>query len=272
METRPVSNSAADGVREIVVRECRGPDEMQACVELQQRAWGFSDAECVPRRLFVVAQKIGGQMLGAWAGDELAGFLLALPGLRHDPAADRHQPFLHSHMLAVDSAFRNNGLGRRLKLAQREDALARGITLVEWTFDPLQPMNAHFNLANLGVVVRRYLPNHYGNSSSRLQAGVPTDRLVAEWRLGSRRVGAAAGVTLETAKTNRPIEEHIQLPAEFAAWRRQGTSGVEAMREAQAQLRNLFLDAFARGLVVTGFSREGAGGKYLLSKDSLNED
>jgi predicted GNAT superfamily acetyltransferase len=175
-------------------------------------------------------------------------------------------------MLAVDSAFRNKGLGRRLKLAQREDALARGITLVEWTFDPLQPMNAHFNLANLGVVVRRYLPNHYGNSSSRLQAGVPTDRLVAEWRLDSRRVRAAADVTLETAKTNRPIEEHIQLPAEFAAWRRQGTSGVEAMRDAQAQLRNLFLDAFARGLVVTGFSREGAGGKYLLSKDSLNED
>ncbi len=266
METTLVSNEPAVPLQEIVVRECRGAEDMQSCVELQQRAWGFSDAECVPRRLFVVARKIGGQVIGAWSGETLAGFLMALPALRRTAESNQERVFLHSHMLAVDEHFRNRGLGRRLKLAQRDDALARGVRWIEWTFDPLHPLNAHFNIAGLGAVARRYLPNHYGHSSSRLQAGVPTDRLVAEWWLQSPAVTAAANGEPVAAPSDGDVVERIQLPAELAAWRKQGAAGAQAIRDAQARIRDAFIAAFARGLVVTGFNRNAAGGEYLFSQ------
>ena len=117
------------------VRVCSSLGELGACVQLQKEAWGFADADLVPLRLFVVAGKIGGQVIGGFYGGELAGFALSLPGVRGD------RPYLHSHMLAVRERFRNRGLGRRIKLAQREDALARGIELMEWTFDPLEIKN-----------------------------------------------------------------------------------------------------------------------------------
>ena len=91
-------------------------------------------------------------------------------------------------MAAVLPEFRDLGIGRRLKLAQREDALARGISLIEWTFDPLQTKNAYFNICRLGAIARRYLTDVYGSTSSPLHAGLPTDRLVAEWHLESERV------------------------------------------------------------------------------------
>src|SRR6202012_2433270 len=96
--------------------------------------------------------------------------------------------YLHSHMLAVLPEYRNAGLGRRLKLAQRDDALSRGFDLMEWTFDPLEIKNAYFNLERLGAIARRYNVNQYGITSSPLQGGLPTDRLVAEWWLKSKRV------------------------------------------------------------------------------------
>ena len=112
----------------------------------------------------------------------MAGFVLAYPGIRDG------RPYLHSHMAAVLPEFRDLGIGRRLKLVQREDALARGIPLIEWTFDPLQTKNAYFNICRLGAVARRYLTDVYGSTSSPLHAGLPTDRLVAEWHLESERV------------------------------------------------------------------------------------
>ena len=165
-----------------VIRPLTEVDEFEACVALQSSVWGFADRDLVPRRMFSVAHKIGGQVLGAWSGATLAGFTLAIPGLRDG------RVFWHSHMLAVASEFRNLGMGRRLKLYQREEALARGIELIEWTFDPLEIMNGYFNLGLLGAVVRRYLPNFYGLTSSALQAGLPTDRLSAEWWLRSPTV------------------------------------------------------------------------------------
>jgi predicted GNAT superfamily acetyltransferase len=119
-------------VSAIVIRRCQGRDELRACVALQKEIWNFSDAELVPLRMFVVAEKVGGQVMGAFDGGEMVGFALSVPGTRSGHI------YLHSHMLAVRKDHRNGGLGRRLKLLQREDALARGIELIEWTFDPLE--------------------------------------------------------------------------------------------------------------------------------------
>ena len=133
----------------------------------------------------------------------MAGFALAYPGIRDG------KPYLHSHMAAVLPEFRDLGIGRLLKLAQRDDALSRGISLIEWTFDPLQPRNAYFNLCRLGVVVRRYLIDVYGATSSPLHAGLPTDRLVAEWHLDSQRVADIVG--------GKPPAEPNVLRAHFIA-------------------------------------------------------
>ena len=167
--------------------------DFEQCVEVQLAVWGYSDSDLIPKRVFIVAERIGGQVLGAYDGRALVGFAMALPGYRDG------RPYLHSHMLAVLPEYRNAGLGRRLKLAQRDDALERGIDLMEWTFDPLEIKNAHLNIARLGAIARRYMRNIYGPSTSPLQGGLPTDRLVVEWWLRSERVRRALGE--ETAET-----------------------------------------------------------------------
>jgi predicted GNAT superfamily acetyltransferase len=136
-------------------------DDFQTCVDLQLAVWGYSDGDLIPRRVFLLADRIGGQVLGAIdeARDQIIGFAMALPGYRGGV------PYLHSHMLAVLPGYRNLGLGRSLKLAQRDDALARGFELMEWTFDPLEIKNAYLNIARLGAICRRYKPDFYGPSS-----------------------------------------------------------------------------------------------------------
>ena len=96
------------------------------------------------------------------------------------------------------------GVGRTLKLTQRDDALRRGIELIEWTFDPLEIKNAFFNMERLGAIVRRYVPNQYGTTSSPLHGGLPTDRCIAEWWISSPRVKAIlAGQPFE----REPVED-----------------------------------------------------------------
>src|SRR5689334_392642 len=188
---------------DVVVRRCQGTEELQAAFAMQKEVWGFSDADMIPLRLFVVAQKIGGQVLGAFDGDDLVGFALGIPGMRNGHS------YMHSHMLAVKDAYRNAGLGRRLKLFQREDCLSRGVELIEWTFDPLEIKNAFLNLEKLGAITRRYNINQYGSTSSPLHGGLPTDRLIAEWWLKSRRVTAL----LEEGKPPRfKVEQKIAVP------------------------------------------------------------
>ncbi|MGB8834387.1 MAG: GNAT family N-acetyltransferase, partial [Candidatus Sulfotelmatobacter sp.] len=144
---------------EIMIRRCRGLDELRTCISLQKEIWNFTDAELVPLRMFVVAEKVGGQVMGAFDGEDMVGFALSVPGARSGYS------YLHSHMLAVRSEYRNSGLGRRLKLLQREDAIARGIDLIEWTFDPLEIKNAYLNIEKLGAIARRYNINQYGITS-----------------------------------------------------------------------------------------------------------
>jgi predicted GNAT superfamily acetyltransferase len=245
--------------------------EFETCVELQLAVWGYSEGDLIPKRVFIVARQIGGQVLGAFDGEAIVGFAMSLPGYR-----DR-RPYLHSHMLAVREQYRNAGVGRRLKLAQRDDALARGIGLIEWTFDPLEIKNAHLNIARLGAISRRYKPDFYGPSTSPLQGGLPTDRLVAEWWLRSPRVkfalgeagdglaqgedpAQAAGPTpsLDPASTGSSTLEQVPVPRMIYDWKK--NPALRALAEAlQTQNRIALESAFARGLVVTGYTRSPEG-------------
>jgi len=241
----------------ISLRNCHELEEFRACVALQKEVWGFADNELVPLRIFSLAPKIGGQVIGAWDRDTLVGFAFSIPGTR------RGHPYLHSHMLAVKEGYRNSGLGRRLKLFQREDAIANGYGLLEWTFDPLEIKNAYFNLERLGAIARRYNINQYGITSSPLQGFLPTDRLVAEWWLKSKRVETL----LATGKRPDFGEElRLDVPAEIYAWKAQPETRQKA---ADVQLRNRqqFLAAFSRGLACLGYGRDAQGsGAFLLGR------
>jgi len=226
-------------------------------VALQKEVWQFDDVDVIPKRMFVVAAKIGGQVLGAYDNDVMVGFTLAIPGSK-----DGHS-YLHSHMLAVKAAYRNSGTGRRLKFAQREHALASGYELMEWTFDPLEIKNAHLNITKLGAVARRYLPNHYGDSSSPLQGGLPTDRLVAEWWLKSKRVEQL----LQQDSYDIPeVLQRIEVPEAIYEWKAEEQTRSKA-RDLQSRNRESFQQAFSKGLSVVAYARDTHGnGSFLLGK------
>jgi predicted GNAT superfamily acetyltransferase len=240
----------------IVIRLCHDLEEMRACVALQKEVWNFSDADLVPLRMFVVAERIGGQIIAAFEGREVVGFGLSIPGYRDG------RSYLHSHMLAVLQNYRNAGLGRRIKLFQRDDALARGFELIEWTFDPLEIKNAYLNIEKLGAIARRYNINQYGITSSPLQGGLPTDRLVAEWWLESKRVE----IILKGKESEFKPLKSISIPAQIYEWKAAPASR-ERAKEVQDRTRDEFLKAFADDLAVLGYERDEKGnGKFLLGK------
>jgi predicted GNAT superfamily acetyltransferase len=250
-------SATVPAIERITIRKCNGIDEFKACVALQKEVWRFDDVDLVPLRMFVVSQKIGGQIIGAFDGETLVGFAFSIPGSRNGHS------YLHSHMLAVREGFRNYGLGRRLKLAQRDDALAKGFELLEWTFDPLEIKNAHLNLVRLGAIARRYSVNHYGFSSSPLQGGLPTDRLVAEWWIKSKRV---TNLLERNTPSQFAVETQINVPAQIYAWK---GSDADRPRAAQVQKQNRqqFLDAFRNGLVALGYENDVHGnGSFLLGR------
>ena len=220
----------------IVVRELFEQAELVTAVQLQKEIWGFSDLDLLPVRLFVVANKIGGQVLGAFDGDRMVGFLISIPGVKPGGRA-----FLHSQMMGVVAEYRNAGAGRLMKLKQRELALALGVNLIEWTVDPLELKNAFFNIERLGAVVKRYVLNQYGTTSSQLHSGLPTDRCVAEWHL-------------DRTKTPVEIVARIEVPNEGAR-----------TREVQTRVSEAFLEHFRVGRTVVGFERGETRGAYLLA-------
>jgi predicted GNAT superfamily acetyltransferase len=158
-------------------------------------------------------------------------------------------------MLAVRDRYRDRGLGAQLKLEQRREALSRGIRRMEWTFDPLEIKNAHLNIHKLGAIVRSYFVNFYGVSSSRLQGGLPTDRLVAEWYLDSDRVNGALEGGPPVADE---IEERILVPAAIYQWKA-SSGGREKALAVQLQNRQKFQEAFSKGLAVVSFDRDAEG-------------
>jgi predicted GNAT superfamily acetyltransferase len=239
----------------IVIRSCKGHDELEACVQMQVETWGYDPSDIIPRKAFLVGQKIGGQVIGAFdtslpgasaqgGPESLIGFAMSLPGVKTGDGEPK--PYVHSHMLAVRDAYRNQGLGA---------ALERGLRLMEWTFDPLEIKNSYLNIAKLGALVRRYAVDFYGVSSSRLQGGLPTDRLVAEWHLDSPRVQAILDGRPVPASE---IQEHIRVPAVIYQWKASDNDRSRAV-EVQLENRSQFQQAFARGLAVVGYVRDEDG-------------
>ncbi|HVP46315.1 MAG TPA: GNAT family N-acetyltransferase [Bryobacteraceae bacterium] len=247
---------AGHGGAAIAVRPLTTDAEFQSAVELQKTIWAFNDIELLPARLFVVATKVGGQAFGAFDGNRMIGFCLAIPGLKPGGSS-----YLHSHMLGVLPEYRDAGVGRLLKIKQREDALARGIELVEWTFDPLEIKNAYFNMERLGTIVRRYVRNQYGTTTSPLHGGLPTDRCVAEWWIASPRVKAIVNGNEPPARPE--IVERLSVPADIAMLKHQEP---KRARQIQHELSNRFESNFARGLAVVGVERSPEAGTYLFGK------
>ncbi len=239
----------------IEIRALTEREDLKSAVRLQRQIWGFEDVDLIPLRLFVVASKIGGQVYGAFDGAHMIGFCMSIPGLK--PGG---RTYLHSHMLGVLADYRNTGVGRMLKLTQRDDALARGIDLIEWTFDPLEIKNAFFNMERLGAIVRRYVPNQYGTTSSPLHGGLPTDRCIAEWWISSPRVKAILeGRSFQT----NPVEMRIAIPSDIAAIRSKDPA---CARQIQQNASQHFRAAFDGGLAVIGFEKTEQAGTYLLGK------
>ncbi len=239
----------------IDVRALSGQAEFEEAVQLQKTIWGFEDIDLLPVRLFVVASKVGGQAFGAYDRDRMVGFLVAIPGIKPGPSS-----YLHSHMMGVLAEYRNAGVGRILKLAQRTEAVSRGIPLIEWTFDPLEIKNAYFNIERLGAIVRRFIVNQYGTTSSPLHGSLPTDRCVAEWWISSARV---ASLLSGDPGLRAEAGARIAVPAQIATLRH---SNPPQARDIQKRVSEQFLEYFDKGLAVIGFERSTEAGTYLLGK------
>lgn len=245
--------------QELVVRPCETLDELEACVDLQMQIWGYSERDAAPAHVLVVAAKTGGHVLGAFVGSRQVGFALAFA------ARDHGRDYLYSHMVAVLPEYRDRGIGRALKLKQREQALAQGLGLIEWTFDPLEIKNAHFNIAGLGVIIRQYLPDHYGRTSSPLHAGLPTDRLLAEWWLNSSRVRATLSGKCDSSVGD---SVRISVPVNLSLLRRSAPAEAQKLQTA---IRSEFLSRLQAGFAVTGFEYDSSAAHYILQPASSVE-
>ena len=229
---------------------------MRDVEELQKEVWGIPDIEVVPLTQLVAAKEAGGTLIGAFDADVLVGFVYGFPSFEYGQAAH------HSHMLAVKTAYRNLDLGRRLKLAQREQVMAQGLAVMTWTFDPLQSLNAHFNFTKLGVVADRYLPDFYGAEAASFLHQTGTDRLWVSWWLTSDHVKKTiSGDQVPLVAAEGDVS--IAIPGDINSLQQQDLRTALKWRE---ETRAAFTEAIKAGYAVVGFTRENNNGKYLLRK------
>jgi predicted GNAT superfamily acetyltransferase len=280
---------------ELRFRDLHTADEFRQVMALEQEVWGFTDLnDMVTVPVFTITTKRGAILIGAYdATDRMVGFVYSIVGMK-----DR-QVLQWSHMLGVLKEYANSGLGRLLKLAQRDRALARGYDLIEWTFDPLQTLNAHLNFAKLGVIAEEYHRNVYGESTSVLHKGTPTDRLVAQWWIREphveRRVAPADGLPVRAtdfadaapANITRPAGQWLSNADLFLARDERRVvleipmGFTEMQREAPAlalewrmQTRDIFEAYFRRGYRVVDFflDRPGQRGRYVIARKDVGAD
>ena len=233
-------------MKDVILRDLTGMAEFRLAEALQNDVWGHDDT-ADPADLMMVIQAEGGLCAGAFLGDRLIGYVFAFP--TRDPQVQ------HSHRLAILPYARGLGLGARLKWYQRDWCLARGVKLVRWTYDPLRILNASLNIGTLGAVGRTYYPDYYGKMAG-INAGPPSDRLLAEWFVGDDAVVALAA---RQAVTVAPVSR-IAIPADFAETL---TADPDRALAERLRLRQEITDAFARGEEITGFDRQR--GEYLLT-------
>ncbi len=246
---------------EITIRECVSVKELGECVAVQREIFALPEVEISPVRHFVVTRGAGGFTLGAFADDDLIGFVLSVP------AFSGNKKFFYSHMTAVKREFQSHGVGAQLKWAQRAEALARGVDHIKWTFQPTQARNAYFNLEKLGAVVRDYQPNFYGTDYSTLHKqggnlGIDSDRLFAEWNLTSEKVIALSKG--ENFAEKGSIVRTIEIPND---WNTLVENDPEAAIAEQKRIKTEFQTAFAEGLIAKGFERSQSDPKFLLFEE-----
>ena len=264
-------------------------EDCRRVAALEREVWGYADAEdVVPAPVLIVSVKRGGILLGAFDADNvMKGFVYSMPAIKEG------RPTQWSHMLGVTADVRGTGLGARLKLAQRQVAMQMGLELIEWTFDPLQALNAHLNFAKLGVVASEYEENVYGESSSPLHRGTPTDRLIAEWHIRQphveRRLFQPAQPAMRDASiSSAPV---VNPAASGLVWIRPGRADLSAEASRilveipagfgemqlgdpelalawRLQTREVFQKYFARGYRAVDFflARNVGRGHYLLAR------
>lgn len=243
--------------------------DLQALENLQASIW--SEASVIPLHMTLTLSKFGGLFLGAYDGDKMIGFQYSFPGVVDG------EPCLCSHMLGFLPDYRKRGLGVQLKWLQREQALQLGHRKITWTYDPLETVNGYVNIAKLGGVVRRYLPNCYGELNDEMNRGLPTDRFMVEWFISSERVeryhrnqttpASIQGLSsvLEVQLTDdlpHPLSPRLNeeadrfilsVPAHFQAVKRTDMGIAAQWREIT---RTLFTHYFRRGYAVTGMVRD----------------
>ncbi len=244
-------------IRGYSIRPCLTIEELAGCVALQKEIWGYKDLEVYPLRLFVNLTKIGGQVLGAFNYEgEAVGFVAAMP------AWHGRRRYWHSLSLGIRAGHENKGLGRALKLAQRRGALAAGVESIEWSFDPMRAKNAFFNIERLGAICRRFHADYYGPVTSRLQQGLPSDRLIAEWWIRSPRAKRAVAGEAPRASAKQPVQE-VAIPADFETLAKNGPERALAL---QAKVRRELNELLRRKFIITGFNRGERKGVYLLDR------
>ena len=223
----------------LVLRDLASLAEMKAAEDFQRSVWGKDDP-ADNADLIMAIQHEGGLAAGAFDGDRMLAFLFAFP--TSDPTAQ------HSHRLGVHPDAQGQGLGLRMKLYQRDWCLERGITCVRWTFDPARRANAVLNIHRLGATSNTYYRDYYG-AMEGINAGMPSDRLLADWDL-TRPVGGSI-TSVDT----------VPIPADFA--RLVLDDPAKALSE-RLRIRDAFEAAFAQGFHIAGFDRDA--NRYLLAR------
>jgi predicted GNAT superfamily acetyltransferase len=276
-----VSSSSSSTQTAVTIREVRGADELRACQELQRRAWGITeDGYVVPVATMAGAQRVGGLILGAFDGhtNQLVGFAFGFLGRL------KNRLILYSQLTGVHPAHQSTGVGRMLKFEQHRRAREMGLEAVVWAFDPLQASNAAFNLGVLGATSSSYEMDMYGSRSDALNAGLATDRLLAEWPTAPTGPAGKTepwsdGVDLidtQPARTRNvhtvqnvakippgATHLHLEIPSSIAEVKTHGPAG--AAQDWQLAVRETFQAAFAAGFVAVGFSRADRNQpRYLL--------
>lgn len=258
-----------------VLRVCKTWDECVQCEEVQKQVWDMPDfRDVVPASFLITAAKNGGILIGAFHDEQMIGFAFGFLGSEGAGATRRLKHT--SHMLGVLPGVRVQGLGAQMKFLQREAALAQGLDLMTWTYDPLQAVNAQLNLHRLGALARRYIRNAYGDMTDALNAGLASDRFEIEWLLTQPRVSARAAGELPTetyenandlyeiewtaaglARVRREAPLHadtlrVEIPAELY---RVKTLDLTLANEWRARTRATFERAFAAGYAAIDFVR-----------------
>lgn len=239
----------------IEIRECVSFEDLAACVQLQREVFALPDIEISPVRHLIVTKNAGGFTLGAFVDGSLIGFVISVPAFLYGQRA------VYSHMTAVKVDFQSFGVGAKLKWAQRERALKDGIGFIKWTFQPVQSRNAFFNLEKLGAVIKHYEPNFYGTDYPDPESGLglDSDRLFAEWELGSPKALALASG--QHYKEQSAVRREIVVPTNWNQLVREDLA--KAVAEQQ-RMKSEFMESFAEGLVCRGFIRDDSRPRYLL--------